>query len=135
MHRVVLVEPDPALRRWCCLHLESQQLSVLAFDDVRSALEAARIELPDLLMVATDMHAAGAFALAAAIRSSLRTALIPILFMVPSHDAEALAHAVSIEPKGVVTKALTRGVLLKSVGSRLESANQVSIGREGVRTV
>ena len=93
MHRVVLVEPDPALRRWCCLHLESQQLSVLAFDDVRSALEAARIEPPDLLMVATDMHAAGAFALAATIRSSLRTALIPILFLVPSHDAEALAHA------------------------------------------
>src|SRR5262245_60576259 len=133
MARVVLVEPDPALREWCRLHLESERLTVLVFDEVRAALEAARLEPPDLLIVATDAHSGGAFALVAAIRSSLRTALIPILFLVPSHDAEALAHALAIEPKGAVTKPLTRPVLLKFVNALLSSANQVPIGRGGAR--
>jgi len=129
MQRVVLVEADPALREWCRLHLESRELMVLGFDDVRAALQAVRLDPPDLVIVATDLQGAGAFALVAAIRSSLRTALIPILFLVPSHDAEAHAHALSIEPSGIVTKPVTRDVLLKVVDAQLRSANKVSASR------
>ena len=119
MQRVVLVEHDPALREWCRLHLESQRLTVSAFDDIHHALEAARLEPPDLLIVAADLPAGGAFAMAASIRSNVRTVLIPILFLVPSHDSSTFAHAISIEAQGVVTKPLTRAVLLEAVASRL----------------
>jgi class 3 adenylate cyclase len=129
MQRIVLVEPDSALREWCRLHLESERLAVLAFDDVLPALEAVRLEPPDLFIIATDVHAAGAFAMVATIRSSLRTVLTPILFLIPNHDAEALTYALSIEPKGIVTKPLTRAVLLRSVDSLLRSANRGATGR------
>ena len=119
MQTVVLIEHDPALREWCRLHLESKGLKVSAFDDTPHALEAARLEPPDLLIVAGDLPAGGAFAMAASIRSNVRTALIPILFLVPTHDPAAFAHAISIEPQGVVTKPLTRAALLESVASRL----------------
>jgi class 3 adenylate cyclase len=130
MARVVLVEPDSALRQWCRLHLESQRLSVAAFDDVRPALQATRLEATDLVIIATDMPAGGAFALAAAIRSNVRTALVPILFLVPSNDPEAFAHAISIAPQGAVSKPVTRAVLLHSVAVSLGQPNEVSTGRE-----
>ncbi|HTS53572.1 MAG TPA: protein kinase [Burkholderiales bacterium] len=127
MQRVILVEPEPALREWCRLHLESQRIAVSAFDDVRHALEAARMEPPDLLILAADLPGGGAFAMAATIRSNVRTALIPILFLVPTHDPGAFAHALSIEPQGVVTKPLSRAMLLESVASRVGRATDPSI--------
>jgi class 3 adenylate cyclase len=128
--RVILVEPDPALREWCRLHLEAQKLAVWVFGEVRPALQAARLDPPDLLIVATDLPGGGGFALVAALRSSLRTALVPVLFLVPSHDAQAHALALSIEPGWIVTKPIARDVLLKAIGARLQSANQVASGRE-----
>jgi class 3 adenylate cyclase len=125
-----LVEPDPALREWCRLHLEAQKLAVWGFGEVRPALQAARLDPPDLVIVATDLAGGGAFALVAAMRSSLRTALVPVLFLVPSHDAQAQAFALSIEPDWIVTKPISRDVLLKAIEARLQSANQVSSGRE-----
>lgn len=126
MPRVCIVEHDPALRQWCRLHLEAQGFTVLAFGDVGPVLEAARLEPTVLLIVATDLPAGGGFALAAAIRSDVRTARIPILFLVPAHDRKASAHAISIEPQGVVTKPLTREVLLESVASRIGAADALS---------
>ena len=122
MPRIFLVETDPTLREWCRLHLEAQHLTALAFDDVRPALEALRSDPADLLVLATDLPSSGAFALAAAVRSNVRTALMPILFMVPRQDAEAFAHALSIEPQGVISKPITRAALLEAVAARLGSA-------------
>lgn len=131
--RVILVEPDPALREWCRLHLEAQKLVVWVFAEVRPALQAARLDPPDLVVVATDLPGGAGFALVAALRSSLRTALVPVLFLVPSHDAQAHAFALSIEPDWIVTKPIARDVLLKAVDARLHSANEISSGRERFR--
>lgn len=130
MQRVMLLEPDAALREWCRLHLEAQKLVVLGFDDAGAALQALRLDPPDLVLVATDMPAGGAFALVAALRSSLRTALIPVLFLVPSQDAQAQAFALSIEPDSMVTKPCSREILLRAVHARLNSANEINAGRE-----
>ena len=49
----------------------------------------------------------------------MRTALTPILFLVPANEPVTLAQALSIEPQGVVTKPLTHMVILESVAARL----------------
>ena len=127
MSRVLLVEADPTLREWCRLHLEAQHLTALAFDDVRPALETMRSDPADLLVLATDLPSNGAFALAAAVRSNVRTALMPILFMVPRQDAEALAHALAIEPQGVISKPITRAALLDAVAARLSAPDSLAV--------
>jgi len=133
MQRVVLVEHDLSLREWCRLHLESQRLAVSAFGESRHALEAARLEPPDLLVIAADLPDGAAFAMAASIRSNLRTAGVPILFLVPAHDTAAFTHAISIEPQGVITKPLARAALLESVASRLGGAYDPTISGGIVR--
>jgi class 3 adenylate cyclase len=119
MPKVFLLEPDPSLREWCRLHLSTDGLSVVAFEDGRRALEALRAEPPELVMIATNLVGISAFALAAAIRSNVRSALTPILFLVPGMDTQALSQALVIEPQGVVSKPLTRDLLLESVHARL----------------
>ncbi len=119
MPKVFLLEPDPSLREWCRLHLSTDGLSVVSFDDGRRALEALRVEPPELVMIATNLVGMSAFALAAAIRSNVRSALTPILFLVPGKDTAALSQALAIEPQGVVSKPLSRELLLESVHARL----------------
>ena len=119
MPKVFLLEPDPSLREWCRLHLSTDGFAVVPFDDGRRALEALRVEPPELVMIATNLAGMSAFALAAAIRSNVRSALTPILFLVPGKDTAALSQALAIEPQGVVSKPLTRELLLESVHARL----------------
>jgi|GEM_PF-1336263 len=133
MQRILLVERDPMLRKWFRLHLTTRGLIVVAFDDGRRALEAAQREPPDLLLIATDLPADEAFALAAGIRSNMRTELIPILFLVPANDPVALARATAIEPQGVITKPLTHLVLLESVAARLGAKDPMRV-RETANT-
>jgi class 3 adenylate cyclase len=119
MPKVFLLEPDPSLREWCRLHLSTEGFAVAAFDDGRRALEALRGEPPDLVLIATNLVGMGAFALAAAIRSNVRSALTPLLFLVPAKDTAALSQALAIEPQGVVSKPLSRELLLESVHARM----------------
>jgi class 3 adenylate cyclase len=139
MQRILLVEGDPTLREWFRLHLSAQGFLVSAFDGYRRALEAARTEPPDLLILATDAQASGAFALVAAVRSDVRSAVVPFLFLVPSHDAEALAQAMSIEPQGVVTKPVASAALMKAVASRLGAKDapglQGGLGSRGAGSI
>lgn len=119
MAKIFLIEPEPSIREWCRLHLSTDGLTVVPFDDGRRALEALRGEPPELVILATNLSGMSAFALAAAIRSNVRSALTPILFLVPGKDPAALSQALAIEPEGVVTKPLTRELLLESVNARL----------------
>jgi DNA-binding response OmpR family regulator len=119
MSKVYLIEPEPAQREWCRMHLTTDGFSVAAFDDARRALQAIRADLPDLVILATNMLGMSAFAFAAALRSNVRSSLVPIMFLVPAKDTQALVQALEIEPDGVVSKPLTREVLLDAVTSRI----------------
>ena len=96
MQRILLVEGDPTLREWFRLHLSAQGFLVSAFDGYRRALEAARMEPPDLLILATDAQASGAFALVAAVRSDVRGALVN------SVEAGGPAEKAGVKPGDVI---------------------------------
>jgi CheY-like chemotaxis protein len=119
MPRLFLVEQDPSLREWCRLHLGTAGISVTPFDDAQRALEALRGEPPDLFLIDTETAGLGAFALAAAIRSNVRSAHVPLIFLVPGNDPEQLAQSLAIEPGGALTKPLSRELLLETVRARL----------------
>lgn len=119
MPRLFLVEQDAALREWCRLHLGTAGVTVTPFDDGQRALEALRGEPPDLFVIDTEIAGLGAFALAAAIRSNVRSAHVPLIFVVPGNDPAQLAQALAIEPGGALTKPLSRELLLQSVRARL----------------
>jgi class 3 adenylate cyclase len=126
MPKVYLIEQEPALREWCRLHLSTEGFTVAPFDDARRALQAIRADVPDLVIVATNLVGMSAFGFAASLRSNVRSSLVPLMFLVPAKDTPALVQALEIEPDGVVNKPLTREVLLDAVTSRI---------KRGLRTV
>ncbi|MEO8039765.1 MAG: response regulator [Betaproteobacteria bacterium] len=119
MAKIVVVEPDSQLREWLRLHLQTEGHVVQAVADAARVLDLVRGEQPELAILATALPAGGCFALVAALRSSPRSALMPLLFIVPAGDTAALAQAMAIEPEGVLTQPLNRARLLEAVTSRL----------------
>lgn len=134
MKKILLVEGDRPVREWCTLHLTTQGHDVAALADPRQALEFIRTRLPDLIVIAADSRSTGAFALAASVRSHGRTAGTPILFLVSSQDAVAMAQASEIESAAVVSKPPVRAVFIDAVQRGLalaeagETAKQSSPG-------
>jgi DNA-binding response OmpR family regulator len=129
MHHIILVESDPRLREWCALHLATQGYDVAAHDDARQALEAARARVPDLLVIATDLPGTSAFALAAAVRSNVRTATTPIVFLVPVMDPSGQAQASTIDAARSLTKPTTRQVFLETISSCLSESTARALPR------
>jgi CheY-like chemotaxis protein len=125
----MLVEADRALREWCRLHLAAKDLTVMAFADARQALEAARRQPPDLLIVAADLPEGQAFALANAVRSYDTHGSTPILFLIPGADTVAKARAGSFDQAGAITKPFKPDVLLAAAASRLTVASAAATAR------
>jgi len=119
MERILLVEANTTLREWCRQHLTAQGYQVTAGDHLGQMLDAARGERPDLAIIATDLPGSNAFVLAATLRSDARTAMIPLLFLVPGDEQETYARALTIAPGGVLSKPFGWSVLLEAVRSRL----------------
>ena len=133
MARLLLAEGNATLREWSRQHLTAGGYLVTAGSHGRQLLDSARSERPDLYILATDLPDNSAFAFAAALRSDARTALSPILFMVPADDREGYAHAVTIEPDGVITKPFTSSVLRDAVHRRLGTCSDTAIDSAGGR--
>jgi len=119
MAKIVLVEPDSQMRDWLRLHLQTEGHVVQAVADSARVFDLVRGEQPELAILSTNLPAGGCFALVAALRSSPRSALLPLLFIVPAGDTAAMAQAMAIEPEGVLTQPLNRARLLEAVTSRL----------------
>jgi class 3 adenylate cyclase len=107
----------------------------MPFDDGQRALEALRGEPPELIVIDAEIGGIGAFALAAAIRSNVRSAHVPLVFLVPAHDAAQLAQALAIEPGSALTKPLSRDLLLETVRSRLGLAADSAEGDRPARAL
>ena len=120
MGYILLVEAHAGLRNWCQMHLSTGGHEVSVADDARRALKLARTRPPELVAIATDLAGSTAYALAATLRAEARTAEVPILFLAPADDAAGIAQASAIAPGNVLTKPLTRDVLLSAVAQRLE---------------
>jgi class 3 adenylate cyclase len=121
MERILLVESNATLREWCRLHLSANGYQVTAGDHLGQMLDAARSERSDLAIISTDLPGSNAFVIAATLRSDARTAMTPLLFLVPGDEPETYARALTIAPGGVLTKPFGWPVLREAVRARLGS--------------
>lgn len=119
MAHVLVVEPDLGLRNWCRMHLSTAGHEVATADDARRALKVATDRAPDLVIIDTELPGATAFALAANLRAGTRTAGVPIVFIVPPGDGAAIAQAAAIAPGRILTKPMSRALLVDTVTAQL----------------
>jgi class 3 adenylate cyclase len=103
------------------MHLATAGHEVATADDARRALKVATDRAPDLVIIDTELPGATAFALAANLRAGTHTGGVPIVFIVPPGDGAAIAQAAAIAPGRILTKPMSRALLVDTVTAQLSA--------------
>jgi type IV pilus assembly protein PilB len=85
---IVLAEDDPGLREVVALTLETLSCDVHPTADVQEAWETVQRCLPDLIVTDINMPLMDGFTLLKRVRSDLRTAFIPVIFLTSKNRCE-----------------------------------------------
>jgi len=86
--RIVVAEDDPGVREAVCLTLEALSCEVLPAADGEEAWEYARRRLPDLIISDIQMPRLDGYGLLKRIRTNLRTAFVPVIFLTGRNRCE-----------------------------------------------
>jgi DNA-binding response OmpR family regulator len=81
--KVLIVDDEPSVRLLCRLNLELHGMHVIEAADGVAAIEVARRELPDLILLDVMMPALDGWRVAAQLQEDERTRGIPFIFLTP----------------------------------------------------
>ncbi len=130
MARLLVVAPDPAEAKLLDSHLRAGGHSVSRFASGREGLSAARIELPDLLVLDWDLPDISAGEVCRDLSAAEATGVIPIVVL--SHAAGEVDRVLAFELGA--TDYLTRPYSLRELSLRIAAIlrrgrREVDIGR------
>ncbi len=129
---LVLLADDNADMREYVRRLLSPQYTVDAVADGALALEAARRQVPDLVLTDIMMPQLDGFGLMRALRADARTADVPVVLLSARAGEEARVEALAAGADDYLVKPFSARELLARVGARLEL---VRLRRESTRAL
>jgi CheY-like chemotaxis protein len=101
MKRVLVVDDEPVIRSLVQASFAADDCAVVGVPDGLSALEAARREQPDLILLDLGLPGMSGNEVARLLKLDARTASIPVLFLTglaPSHAAQGAVIAKPFTP-------------------------------------
>ena len=102
--RVLVVDDEPAIRALCRVNLSVSGMDVLEAADGETALEVARAEHPDLILLDVMLPGATGWDVAAELGSRPDTRDIPVIFLSAMADSSDLERGREHGAVGYVTK-------------------------------
>ena len=102
--RVLVVDDEPAIRALCRVNLSVSGMDVLEAADGEAALELARAEQPDLILLDVMLPGATGWDVAAELGSEPATRDIPVIFLSAMADTSDLERGRQHGAVGYVTK-------------------------------
>jgi DNA-binding response OmpR family regulator len=102
--RLLFVDDDPILREFAKVHLATDSAAVVTAGDGEEAWEVLRGEFFDIALVDLEMPKLDGFGLVKRIRSSTRTADLPVIVCTGREDIAAIDRAFEAGATGFVTK-------------------------------
>jgi DNA-binding response OmpR family regulator len=94
--RVLVVDDEQAIRMLCRINLELSGFGVLEAEDGRGALDMARGEQPDLILLDLMMPAPDGWEVAEELLEDDKTRSIPIIFITARNTLRDMARAFGI---------------------------------------
>ena len=135
MARVLVVEGDPAIRRLLALHLESETHDVLTAEDGEEGLRMAINSPPDLIVSDSRMPRLDGIDMLRGIRSDLRTAAVPFIFLTDSDDDDLRGRTSALRVADYLIKPFNRERLLKAVSKQTRKRRVRNLDIEEFETV
>jgi CheY-like chemotaxis protein len=102
--RVLVVDDEPAIRTLCRVNLGLSGMEVLEAADGQTAVELARAEAPDLILLDVMLPGETGWDVATALGADARTRDIPVVFLTAMADENDLARGRDHGAVGYVTK-------------------------------
>ena len=131
--RVLVADDEPPIRLLCQVNLALAGMEVLQAEDGQQAVELARAELPDILLLDLMMPKLDGWSVAEALREDEATRDIPILFLTARTTTADVRRAVELGALGYLLKPfdpVRLAPLVADVVERCERGEADEIRRE-----
>jgi DNA-binding response OmpR family regulator len=102
--RVLVIDDEAPIRLLCRVNLEAEGIEVLEAADGPSGLEAARAEIPDVVLLDVMMPGLDGWRVAEELLDDERTAGIPIVFLTARAELRDRARGLDLGGVDYVTK-------------------------------
>lgn len=124
--RFLIVEDDPDNQTVCRLILEHGGFEVIQASDCEEALQRARADLPDLIIMVISIPVIDGWEVTRILKEEEGTRGIPILVLSAHALRKDLALAAKLGCAGFLVKPIAPSMILKAVTSHLDGAGELS---------
>jgi DNA-binding NarL/FixJ family response regulator len=132
MKRILLIEDQPVMRRNIQTILEMEGFEVTAADNGIKGLEAARKNLPDLILCDVMMPELDGYGVLTALRQDERTATIPFIFLTAKGEKTDLRTGMNLGADDYLAKPVSSDELIAAISARFkrQDAHDQHLDRE-----
>jgi DNA-binding NarL/FixJ family response regulator len=132
MKRILVIEDQPVMRRNIQTILEMEGFEVVAADNGKKGLEAARKNPPDLILCDVMMPELDGYGVLAALRQDPGTATIPFIFLTAKGEKTDLRTGMNLGADDYLAKPVSSEELIAAVSARFhrQQAHDQHLERE-----
>jgi two-component system, OmpR family, phosphate regulon response regulator PhoB len=133
MPRVLVIDDEAPIRLLCRVNLEAAGIEVSEAEDGKSGLEAARAELPDVILLDVMMPGMDGWQVFDQLLQDESTAKIPIVFLTARAELRDQARGLELGGVDYVTKPfnpLNLAPLIEDLLARVERGEEQDLRRE-----
>lgn len=129
MKRILVIEDEPEMRRNITALLRYHSYEPIAAENGRAGVEAARREMPDLILCDVMMPELDGHAVLQTLQADAALARIPFIFLSAKGEKDDLRSGMNLGADDYLTKPVANADLVKAIESRLRRSEQ-QINRE-----
>ena len=133
IRRVLVVDDEPSIRLLCRVNLQGEGMEVLEASDGEGALQLARIEQPDLVLLDVMMPELDGWTVARRLQEDEKTRAIPIVFLTALAERSSRARGHELGGIAYVVKPfdpVALAPLVSELLARLERGEREALRRE-----
>ena len=126
--KILIIEDEPRMRKNMATVLKMEGYDVLAAENGRLGVEAAKRELPALILCDVMMPELDGYGVLAALRDDEKTARIPFIFLTAKGEKSDLRTGMNLGADDYLTKPADIDDLLRAITTRLSRREEHAAG-------
>jgi DNA-binding NarL/FixJ family response regulator len=124
MKKILVIEDEPEMRRNITALLRYCDHESIAAENGREGIEAARRELPDLILCDVMMPELDGYGVLRALQTDALLARIPFIFLTAKGEKDDLRSGMNLGADDYLTKPIANADLIQAIEARLRRSEQ-----------
>ena len=113
--KILVVDDEPTIVRLLSLRLKAHNFDVISAYDGYQCVEAAKLELPDLILLDIKMPLGGGIKAYETLKSIAKTSLIPVIFITAFPSTEVKKQVMEMGAEDFISKPFNSDVLIEKI--------------------